>query len=118
MICPFCKFDLLQTGREQLDELGICDSFACRWVHCTVNNDIPRYYCMIVKTDTSNRLLEEEYAIDNLYIIVDGLNQTTKIYKLDSCILLDEIKINRAEWLNHKNLETTLDRLKIVIMFS
>ena len=75
-------------------------------IECMVNNDFPRYVC---GTDTLNKLCWEEYALGHLYIKVN--DNGTIIYKLISCMLVEEVKIPQALWFNPINSDADLDKL-------
>lgn len=71
-----------------------------------VNNDFPRYLC---GTDRDSRLCWEEYALGGFYVKVSS--EGSRLFKLTSCILDDEVMLPEPLWLNPTNLSSALDRL-------
>lgn len=79
---------------------------SCNNLNCMVNNDFPRYICGLDKQDG---LCWEEYALGSFYVKVSS--EGSRIYRLNSCILLKEVKLPEPLWLNTANLRYSLDRL-------
>lgn len=115
MNCPFCNKPLWQTGRQFVEDGNNINYYACWNKECLADKDFPGYKC---SQSQENILDTEEYAIASFYVKVDAKSNTSKIYKLVSCVLLDEIQIPRALWLNPKNFDETLDKLKFCVIFS
>ena len=118
MNCPFCKQELNFGGFIQSGDIRI-NTYAC-WNGSCWPHDFPRYKCSYRCSilEGQENLSTEEYSIDDFYVKVDGRNNSTKISKLVSAILFDEVTVPRALWLNPINLEATLDKLKFCVMFS
>jgi hypothetical protein len=79
----------------------------CFSINCMVNNDFPRYICV---TDRAGSVCWQEYAAGHFYAKVSDTG--TKIYKLVSCMLTEDIHVPETLWLNPINFEATLDRVQ------
>lgn len=112
MNCPFCHQKMWFDGYV-LGEHGECESFACNSIPCLVNTEFPRYKCVVNK---ASKLVQEEYCIEDIY--VKAYEDYTLIYKLMSCALQDQIQIQRTLFLNRTNIQQTLDKLKMMVIFS
>jgi len=100
MNCLFCQQEMW------VDNYQVIKTISCNSIDCMVNNDFSRYRC---GTDTLDKLCWQEYALGHLYVKVN--DNGTSIYRLVSCMLVEEVKVPQALWLNPINLEATLDRL-------
>jgi hypothetical protein len=114
MNCPFCENELYKEGHKYIGNDGWYSKYTCSSIACMVNNDFPRYKILVSELDHS--IEEQEYAIEDFYVKVS--EHGSHIYKLISCMLNDEVSIARPIWLNPTNFEETLDKLKIMVMFS
>lgn len=103
MNCPFCQQDMYFDGERKTDLLR---QYSCCNLNCMVNNDFPRYRC---GTDKADQLCWEDYALGGFYVKVS--DQGSRLFKLTSCLLLDEVMLPESLWLNVANLSTSLDRL-------
>lgn len=112
MNCPFCHQEMYFDGYV-LDERGECESYACNSIPCLVNTEFPRYKCVLTK---SSELVQEEYCIEDIY--VRAYHGFALIYHLVSCALQDQILIQRPLFLNRTNIRQTLDKLRMLVMFS
>ncbi len=113
MICPFCHEKLYHSEDFHIDGVAI-SSYYCTNIQCLVNNDYSRYRCRVRKAD--RKILLEEYQLDPFYVIA---NETeTRIYRINHCILQDEVKVPRSIMINPKKISETLDKLKLLITFS
>jgi hypothetical protein len=114
--CVFCNDAMYGTtigiwnGLPKNERLSY---YICSNHGCFVNCDFPRYK---VAMDSNGSLIEQEYAIDDIYVKV--FPEVSFIYHLEACCLLDEVRVPRALWLNSTNIEKTLDTLKLMIMLS
>lgn len=119
MICPFCENEMRFNSYNHTIQNYIykqwgdysCTSPSC-WV---VDGDFPRYRCGI---SVSGVLAYEEYALGNLFVKVNIWNKKTYIYKTEACMLLNEIEIPCLIWLNVKNKRATLNKLRVMVIFS
>ena len=111
MNCLFCQqelhFDGYNYGERWLFK------YACNSINCMVDRDFPRYLCSL---DPDNNISSREYALGKFYVKVR--QDYSLIYQLKSCMLMDEVWIPRALWLNSRNLERTLDTLRLCVTFS
>lgn len=114
MNCPFCQNELYRDGHEYIGNSGWYFKYSCNSIMCMVNNDFPRYKLTVKESD--NSISEREYALGDFYVKVSPTR--TLIYKLVFCMLNDEVKIERALWLNPTNFDHTLDKLKLMVTFS
>ncbi len=89
------------------------ENYSCNSLRCMINRDFPRYKC---STDSQGEISSRQYGIERFYVKVAG--DVSYIYRLESCMLFDEIRIERALWLNSTNLDQTLDKLKMLAIFS
>jgi len=110
MNCLFCKQDMNVGERTKLDFFY---RYTCYSIECMVNNDFPRYIC---GTDKEGSVCWQEYALGSFYVKVS--DNGCLIYRLESCMLTNEIKIARPLWLNPTNFDHTLDKLKLMVTFS
>lgn len=116
--CPFCQQELYSdgvthyAGTQHLDYEEYYKYF-CSSISCMVNNDFPRYVDIL---DVNGNIVEQEYALGNYYVKVGKDN--SRIYRLEVCMLHDEVNIGRSVWLNPTNLDQTLDKLKMWVIFS
>lgn len=111
MNCLFCNQEMYTDKKISGDD--IFNDYRCFSITCMVNNDFPRYIC---GTDSSDKICWQEYALGNFYAKVSDFG--TRIYKLRSSMLMDEVKIARPLWLNSTNSEWLLDKLKLWVTFS
>jgi hypothetical protein len=88
-------------------------SFACNESSCWVDGEFPRYMGLL---DENNKMISQEYALESFYAKV--YPEGTCIYRMMHCMLMDEVKIPRALWLNLTNTDATLDKLKFCVTFS
>jgi hypothetical protein len=100
-------YDLLTRFMGINEEDGKFHKYSCRSIACMVNNDFPRY--LDVRT-YNGKIIEQEYATGSFYAKV--FPDQTKIYRLMSCMLVDEVKIEQPLWLNSINFENTLDKVQ------
>jgi hypothetical protein len=110
--CVFCDDRMTYVSEShQLTHLY----YSCHNDSCLVNHDFSRYK---IEIDTDEKLINQEYAIDKFYVRVYSEHNDSLIYRMQSCMLEDEIKIPRALWLNSTNIVQTLTTIKTLIMFS
>ncbi len=103
MKCLFCH------QKMYLEEYTIGDTslkYHCSSIKCMVNNDFTRYICIL---DEDYKLCHQEYAFGGFYVKVN--KNGTLIYKLNSCILLDEVKVPQSLWLKPSNYKQRLDKM-------
>jgi hypothetical protein len=79
----------------------------CFSIKCMVNNDFPRYIC---GTDKDDNICWQEYAAGQFYVKVS--DEGTRVYRLISCMLTEDIKVPEALWLNPTNFDATLDKVQ------
>lgn len=121
MNCPFChirlycRFDNSQITKGELIQWK---DLHCINESCWVDGEFPRYKCSVAIKGEDGLLLSENFALDNLYVQCNSWAGTTTISKLKHCALIDEVVVPRLIWLNVKNFEATLDKLKIMVTFS
>lgn len=115
--CPFCQQPLYDDGVRHMsgkyEEDGEYYKYFCSSIKCMVNNDFPRY---VDTMDCNGNIVEQEYALGTYYVKVGQDN--SRIYRLEVCMLHDEVTIARPIWLNSTNLDQTLDKLKLLVIFS
>lgn len=115
--CPFCQQEMYNDGIKFMpgtyEEDGEFHKYFCSSIACMVNNDFPRYVDVL---DCNGNIVEQEYALGNYYVKVGRNN--SRIYRLEVCMLHDEVSIGRSVWLNPTNLDQTLDKLKMWVIFS
>ena len=126
MKCPFCDCEMkhgFMCGG------GISNHYMCDNTSCWVNGEFSRY---IAQTDNDDRVVQEDYALGDFYVkvfaapslILHNCDATclhediSLIYRMVSYMLVDEVKVPRALWLNPINTAATLDKLRTLIMFS
>lgn len=112
MNCPFCHQEMYFDGYA-LGRFGEYKGYSCNTITCLVNEDFPRYKC---HADQSEMLAQEEYALGDFYVKV--FEDYSLIYQLRACMLMDQVKIERRLFLNHINMDQTLDKLKLLVIFS
>lgn len=115
--CPFCKEELYNDGLKHMpgkyEEDGEFTQYTCRSFMCMINNDFPRYKDVL---DCNGRIVLQEYGVGKYYVKVSP--EGTSVYGLISYLLVNEVKIARAIWLNVTNWQETLDKLNILVTFS
>lgn len=115
MKCPFCerpvKLNRYMLKADSLDKIYI--SFQCAEPSCWVDGEFPRYMGLF---NDKGEWLSQEYALGTFYAKVYPTG--TCIYRMMSCMLMDEVKIPRALWLNLTNTDATLDKIRTLIIFS
>lgn len=111
MICPFCREKLYCEG--WFDDDNYLTNY-CTNIQCLVNNDYSRYRCKVSKT--GGKVLSEEYQLDPFYVKVTETE--TCIYRINHCVLEDEVKVPRCIMINPEKIDETLDKLKLLITFS
>lgn len=113
--CPFCKrpLKLAQYVMSQLTNNTHCISFVCEDLSCRVDGEFPRYLGLISEYGD---MMSQGYALGSFYVKV--YPGGTCIYRLMSYMLMDEVKIPRAMWLNLTNTDATLDKIRTLIIFS
>lgn len=89
------------------------DSYSCNSICCLINQDFPRYKC---STDPKGEISSQEYGISTFYVKV--ADDVSHIYRMKSCMLFDEVRIERGLFLNSTNLDEMLDKLKLLVIFS
>jgi hypothetical protein len=112
MNCPFCERPLAMSilyGNKTFN----WKTFRCSEVSCWVNEEFPRYLGTI---NGDGNFETQEYALGPYYVKVYPTGSC--IYKMISCMLMDEVKVPRALWLNVTNTDATLDKLKMCVIFS
>lgn len=112
MNCPFCHNELYFDGYVLGDE-GECEGYSCNTIACLVNTEFPRYKCVV---NDIKALTQEEYCIEDIYVKV--YPEYSLIYHLVSCALKDQVQIQRSLFLNPTNIRQTLDKLRMLVMFS
>lgn len=112
MNCPFCHQEMYFDGYV-LGLNGECESYACHSISCLINQDFPRYKCQVNK---ANKIVREEYGLGTFYVRV--YEEDSLVYQLKACMLFGELKIARQLFLNRTNLDQTLDKLKMLAIFS
>lgn len=112
MICPFCHLAMHFDGYV-LGLSGECEEHVCGNLKCLVNDDYTRYRCQINK---EGQIVREEYTLGNFRVRV--YEEDSLIYRYEACMLFGETKIPRQLFLNHTNLDQTLDKLKLLVIFS
>lgn len=115
MKCPFCERPLKVTrlyGKTN-DPAHMFSSFVCAEESCWIDKEFPRYMGTI---NDNGELGSEEYAVGKFYAKVYPTG--TCIYRMMSHVLMDEVRIPRALWLNLTNTDATLDKLKFCVTFS
>lgn len=119
MKCPFCECPIKTHDMydKACDWLKVAKPrwtyYQCNEENCWDNGEFPRYMAM---RDHNNNLISEEYIIGNFYVKVYPTG--TLIYKNVGGLLVDEVKVPTPIWLNVINIEATLDRLKMCVIFS
>lgn len=117
--CLFCEDKMRESGANiSGNASGLIKNncqfyYTCTNTGCFVNADFPRYK---VSVDGYGTPFEQEYAVDDIYVKV--FPDQSLIYYLQGCMLLDEVRVPRAFWLNPTNICRTLDRLRLLITFS
>lgn len=116
MNCPFCTRPLI--GSDYLygatsDPDHKIRIFSCQEHSCWVFGEFPRYLSAV----NGDRMTHQEYALDNKFYVKVFENYSL-IYQMVSFMLVGEIKIPRAIWLNMTNIPATLDKIKTIITFS
>lgn len=111
MNCPFCHQEMYFDGYA-LGRFGETENFTCGTIACLVNQDWPRYKCQIAH----GLMVQQEYALGDFYVKV--YDEYSLIYQVRACMLFDQVKIARQLWLNPTNFEQTLDKLKLLVIFS
>ena len=112
MNCPFCHQEMYFDGYA-LGRFGEYKGYSCNSIPCLVNTEFPRYKCYL---DQNNVLVNEEYALGDFYVKVS--EEDSIISHLMSSVLQDPIVIRRQLFLNHINMDQTLDKLKMMVIFS
>lgn len=112
MNCPFC-LQVMYFDGYVLGDAGECESYSCNSIACLVNTEFPRYKCVI---DTDKVMVQEEYCIQDIYVKV--YEDYSLVYHLVSCSLRDQLQIQRRLFLNPTNIRQTLDKLRMLVMFS
>lgn len=104
MNCLFCNQKMWseEPGPDLLFHQNKCFS-----IRCMVNNDFPRYICL---TDRDGNICSQEYAAGHIYIKVSDTG--SRIYRLVSCMLTEDIEVPEPLWINPINLEATLDKVR------
>src|SRR5271170_1865802 len=100
--CVFCDDNLYGTAIDISNGLPKNEGlfyYICANHGCFVHNDFPRYKISI---DGRGTLFEQEYAFDDFYVKV--FPDISLIYRLEGCMLTDEVRIPRALWLNPTNI--------------
>ena len=113
--CPFCERPVKRStyAKGILPNILAYTSVSCNEESCWVEGEFPRYMELL---DERGNMLSQEYALDTFYAKV--YPNGTCIYRMMSCMLMDEVKIQRALWLNLTNTDATLDKLKFCVTFS
>jgi hypothetical protein len=112
MKCPFCQEKLWQDGYQKLGIAGWQFDYSCNSISCMINNDFPRYKCSI----GPDKMYNQEYGLGTFYVKVDTTGST--IYLLKGYMLVDGVSLPRPFWLNFTNMAETLDKLKLIAIFS
>ena len=109
MNCLFCHQEMWDDKFTD----GLFTRYSCDSIRCMLRNDFPRYIC---GTDKGGRICWQEYGLGDFYVKVSDYG--TRIYKLVAAMLEDEVSISRPMWINPENLDETLDKLKMWVIFS
>lgn len=112
MNCPFCHQEMYFDGYV-LGEEGECEGYSCNTISCLVNTEFPRYKCVV---DADKAMVQQEYCIEDIY--VKAYSDCSLIYHLISCALHDQVLIQRSLFVNPTNIRQTLDKLRMLVMFS
>lgn len=118
--CIFCDDHMRDTGGTISGQNGQMNRELCRFYFdcindsCLVIKDFQRYKIVV---DGYGNLINQEYAItDDIYVKV--FKDTSLIYHMIASMLVDEIRVPRALWLNPTNIPQTLTKLRTLITFS
>ena len=116
MKCPFFKYDMFETdyygGTSHIIN-GIHRSFRCKNNECLYLNQVSKYIEIV---DINNVILQQEYILDSFYVKV--FSDHSRIYRIIKYMLIDEIRVPRALWLNIEDMNITLTTIKTFILFS
>lgn len=112
MNCLFCQQELYSDGLRwyfgtQSVEGTERYKYSCSSIACMVHNDFPRYIC---ETDKDGNICWQEYAAGHVYVKVSDAG--SKLYRLVSCMLTEDVQVPEALWLNSTNFEATLDKVR------
>jgi hypothetical protein len=115
MNCPFCDQALHCKQHWHTIEYGKYeewDEYECPKTMC-LKPRYPEYECCI---SVDNKMLSENYVLGSFYVIVNTWTNQTTIYNIDRA-KRKGIEVARLLWLNVKNKEATLDKLRMIATF-
>jgi len=90
---------------------------SCHNFECYVPGEFPRYLAVL---DEQGEVVSREYAIGTYYVKVyrSESGGHCSVYRLEGLLLLDEVEVERAIWLNVENTDATLTRLRTLLTFA
>jgi len=105
MNCPFCHQELAPREGNQR-----CDKWEC-WYHT-----MPRY---IRYHNSLGMLIVEKIVLtDTIYVVIDHVENTTTISKLDVVVISDHVKLSRALKLDLEKYQAVVDKIKTLLILS
>lgn len=108
MNCPFCDKEMRFHEGPTLDDY-VCHQEPCQY------HKMARYSCTY---HHGVMAVERIILTDTIYILVEHLQNTTTISKLDIVAISDHVKLPRAFKLDLKNYQAVLDKIKTLLIFS
>ena len=106
MKCPFCSSELIAVA-EWDDTDNTLVAYQCNVFDCRVYTEV---------INSANEIVQQEYGIGNF--IVKVFPNSSLIYNNTGLLLEDCVKIRRALWLDKKDIDTTLTKIKMLLLFS
>lgn len=92
------------------------EEFICMNDDCIlVDGKFPRYSAVI---DNNGNIIRQQYALGGYYVKVYYNPDYSTVHKLTKFILIDEVKVPRALWLNKDDMNITLFTIKTIVLFS
>lgn len=110
MICPFCKVEMTRHDYSSYY------SYHCGIVECMSMGEMPKY--ISVHHNGTEQISCRELIIGDLHIKQNFDTKYTEVSKLEACFLIDVIYIPCIIPVDLDNLDTTLARIKRLMIFS
>lgn len=112
MKCPFCHLTMTQFDLST----ATTTSYTCLkkdCMYCKISR-----YLVRVKVEDQTKISEWIIIDDKFYVEIHFDQSYTLISKLQSVIISDTIKINHALQLDLSNYTDTLNKIKLLVLFS
>jgi hypothetical protein len=114
MNCPFCN----NLCTKYINSL-CSEGFVCYHESCKIN-DIPKYHAAFTSNEISKpkSIALENIIVGQYYVELNYRFNTTKISRLEACLLYGTILVPRVLKFDPNHQEEYLEKIKTILLFS